>query len=265
MLRSRDNYRHYNNNMKYKPCDNPLVLKKFVQNGGYGNLSKAIREGDIDTVVRLLVDTDINSIRPDLYNLTPLIYASSIGNLEVVQWLIDHGANVNTPTVTGETALMLAYKYVGILEYLLNHGANVDDRDSTGRTPLMYAVSRGGVSSVFSRWRKCYQPRWPGNIECAQLLLSRGADIHAIDNNGKPVLMYAISTDYIEAVNLLIDVGVDVNVGDRDRKTPLMYAIYNDMADDVCFKYRDEKIYRSNFSNIVRLLIDQGDVYKRQQ
>jgi ankyrin repeat protein len=44
----------------------------------------------------------------DHHGNTPLIWAASEGNDDIVQLLVEQGANVNTQNFAGETALFLA-------------------------------------------------------------------------------------------------------------------------------------------------------------
>lgn len=53
-------------------------------------------------------------MRPNKDGLTPLIIAARDGNYEVAKMLIDKGADVNSQTGTGATALMYASFLAGI-------------------------------------------------------------------------------------------------------------------------------------------------------
>jgi hypothetical protein len=61
--------------------------------------------------------------------------------LECVKLAIELGADVNSATVTGDTALHAA-AYTGstaIIQYLVDHGARLDAEDTYGQTPLVIA------------------------------------------------------------------------------------------------------------------------------
>ena len=60
--------------------------------------------------------------------LTPLHVAAFMGHMNVVLFLLQHGANPNSTTVRGETALHLAARanQTDILRILLRNGAYVD-------------------------------------------------------------------------------------------------------------------------------------------
>mmetsp|Transcript_10021 Transcript_10021/g.13110 ORF Transcript_10021/g.13110 Transcript_10021/m.13110 type:complete len:808 (+) Transcript_10021:69-2492(+) len=69
----------------------------------------------------------------------------------VVKFLLEKaGADVNAKEKNMRTSLHLAaaYGYVEIIEVLLEHGANIDDQDSAGFSPLCDAASRGKKNAL---------------------------------------------------------------------------------------------------------------------
>lgn len=57
--------------------------------------------------------------------MTALIHAANSNNLEMIRFLVEHGADVNLRTGDGATAASLAYEsgFVDIYNYLVDHGA----------------------------------------------------------------------------------------------------------------------------------------------
>jgi ankyrin repeat protein len=77
----------------------------------------------------------------------PLCIAAANGSVDIVQILLDAGANVNATTSAGETALHLAIKNnrTEIIEALLEAGPQLEIyTNETKETPLHYAASKSG-------------------------------------------------------------------------------------------------------------------------
>jgi ankyrin repeat protein len=76
---------------------------------------------------------------------TPLIVAAEMGRFDVVEFLIESGANPNACNDHNYTALHWAafHGHQGIVELLLKNGADPNIKDSTGSTPLVLAISKG--------------------------------------------------------------------------------------------------------------------------
>lgn len=76
---------------------------------------------------------------------TPLIVAAEAGRLEVVEFLIESGANLNARNDHDYSALHWAafHGHQGIVDLLLKNEADANIKDSTGSTPLILAISKG--------------------------------------------------------------------------------------------------------------------------
>lgn len=94
----------------------------------------------------------------DLFNQTPLFYASRDGQYECIQKMIELGANINQKDKVSQTALFYASREgkTDVCRLLLDNGAEVNQIDHKKQTALYFA-KKGGHSQT------------------AQLLLERGA------------------------------------------------------------------------------------------
>lgn len=103
------------------------------------------------------------------------------GNLQVVNFLLEHKANVNAKSKSfGDTPLMGAAGggYLKVAKTLLYHGAQVNLTDNMGQTALMWAVN--------SPW---------ATLEMTTLLVKQGAKVNMTDKNGYTALDYAIENN----------------------------------------------------------------------
>nr|XP_006214075.1 ankyrin repeat domain-containing protein 60 [Vicugna pacos] len=78
-----------------------------------------------------------------------LYIASHRGHVEVVQYLLEHGANCLGRTPVGRTPLHVAAAMgrLDCVSLLLNHGASVNARDAKGETPMSVARRLSGSQS----------------------------------------------------------------------------------------------------------------------
>jgi ankyrin repeat protein len=111
---------------------------------------------------------DVNS-NPNGFSF--LVAAARLQNdngLEIVRFLLDNGANIETTDYRRRTALYVAARYGNpeIARLLIERGANVNATNKNGKTPLHIALD-----SL--------------NFEVAELLLANGADRDAQGNDDK--------------------------------------------------------------------------------
>ncbi|KPP72690.1 protein phosphatase 1 regulatory subunit 12A-like [Scleropages formosus] len=157
-------------------------------------------------------------------------------NLDMVIFLVEHGACVNQPDNEGWIPLHAAAScgYLDIAEYLISQGANVGVVNSEGETPLDIAeeeameellqneINRQGVDIETARkeeerimLRDARQWLNSGHIADTRHAKSGGTALHV-----------AAAKGYTEVLKLLIQAGYDVNVKDYDGWTPLHAAAH---------------------------------------
>jgi ankyrin repeat protein len=129
----------------------------------------------------------------------------------LVDRLLDAGANPDTVSQEGQTALMTAARNgsVAAVRALLRRGAQVDLAESfRGQTALMFAAGEG-------------------NTAAARLLLELGAELNKRSTGGYTPLLFAVRNNRSETVKFLLQQGADVSDRLPDGTSALSLAILN--------------------------------------
>jgi ankyrin repeat domain-containing protein 50 len=120
-----------------------------ADNGGWTLLHLAAYHSHTE-IVRILVDNgaDVEVMIADTKQ-TPLHWAAWNEDGLLLDFLLQHGANINAQNKKGESALHYAARYhQSILPQLLIHGADVDMETEDGQTPLYWAASNMEIEAV---------------------------------------------------------------------------------------------------------------------
>lgn len=172
--------------------------------------------------------------------VTPLMLAAYLGHADLLDLLMDAGAEIDYPDSQGKTALMWAIRgnRLAAAQALLDVGARLDQVDLTGCSALFYAVRHGGVAVVQALLRKGArlshadaQGRTAlmcaaifGPATSAQALLQGGANPGQSDSAGKCALMYAAQCGHTTIVQSLLHYGAQIDQVDGHGNSALMYA-----------------------------------------
>ncbi len=90
----------------------------------------------VDTLVRY--GADVNSVSDT--GSTPVRSACFMTHLDIVKLLVAHRADIQRPNYNGGTCLINSVQSVELCEFLLRHGANVNAQDIQNKTALHYAI-----------------------------------------------------------------------------------------------------------------------------
>jgi ankyrin repeat protein len=148
---------------------------------------------------------------------------------EKVRLLVARGAQVNTRDKEARTALMFAVDRgdVEVVEALLQAGADASVINEKGASALMYALQEPSPY-IREEPAKLMKRR----IETARLLLLRGniGDVNAQNEDGETLLMRAVNLGEPELVKALLDHGADVNRNDVLGSTAVILAYEKDQT-----------------------------------
>jgi len=130
----------------------------------------------------------------------------------------------------------------------------LDSRNDNNLTPLIISSIHGNIDVVRLLIKKgadinagdnegsnaLHNAAASGQKEVIELLLSKGVDVNLGDNNGMTALHFVATRGYFECGKLLVAKGAEVNVKERNGRTPLFFAV------------------RSGNIEFCQLLIDEG-------
>jgi uncharacterized protein len=221
---------------------------------GVSPLIDAIANNHID-VARLLLDHNADANAMDWWGRTPLWTAVDLRDLEVnktddngvdrpaalqlIQALLDRGANVNARTkevpplrrwlmpisdiswvdFTGQTPFLRAALSadVAVMHLLLEKGADPNLATFAGTTPLMAAAGVNWVGGQTYSESKQF-------LEAVELCLEKGADVNAVNSMGITAVIGAANRGSDDILELLVMKGAKLDVKDKQGRTPLVWA-----------------------------------------
>uniref|UniRef100_A0A8C4W1P6 Poly [ADP-ribose] polymerase n=1 Tax=Gopherus evgoodei TaxID=1825980 RepID=A0A8C4W1P6_9SAUR len=134
-------------------------------------LLEAAKAGDVDTVKKLCTIQSVNCRDIEGRQSTPLHFAAGYNRVSVVEYLLQHGADVHAKDKGGLVPLHNAcsYGHYEVAELLVKHGAVVNVADLWKFTPLHEAAAKG-------------------KYEICRLLLQHGADSTKKNRDGNTAL-----------------------------------------------------------------------------
>lgn len=188
-------------------------------------------------------ESEVNVEVTDKYGFTPLMQAAQKGFTEIIDILLRYGADVDNRNDAGKTALMLAAfsGQLGAVQSLREHGASYTLHDKGGSTPLHWAVDGQNLDLItfmiddgadvnirdsVSSWTPLLRcAAVTGNKDVAKVLIKEGADINAVDVDGKTALMTAVLNGHHLMVEMLLQYDADISVLSASGKTAYEMAI----------------------------------------
>ncbi|KAJ3641462.1 hypothetical protein Zmor_027969 [Zophobas morio] len=216
---------------------NPNITKLLIEkdidvnlqnNNGMTALQVSCQSGNYENSLMLLECDALMNIRDNEDN-NALHHASKLweDNRDLLKLLIKKSIHIDAQNKYGETVLQFACLKGDqeIVEMALEHNASVN-------------ISNEGLSNALH-----YASRsWWNNRDVIKLLIKKGIDVNAQNENGTTALQLACGNGDLEITKMLFEFGACINIVDKQNHTALNYA--------------------SNLStdnrNIIKLLIKKG-------
>lgn len=205
------------------------IAKLFVEHGaslnqaeaefGSSPLHLAAGFGRLD-VVRFLVESGATLDSQERNKQTPPMRAIRSNHIDVAEYLLEQGASISAKSQPYElSALYLTANRADsahLAKLICDHGAVLEDRDYEGVTPL--------VRSALS-----------GKKEVFKFLVGKGANIESLDIYGQTALQRACKTSQENAVKLLLQAKAKVDFKDeKNGMAALHYAAASNNGTAIC-------------------------------
>lgn len=198
----------------------------------------AIRNNDPAAVKTTLAQGGDTNARNWL-DFTPLMWAASRGNQEIVEMLLSHGAKLDASSTYGSALTFAALgRQEKLALYLLKKGAAPNPERADGATPLMLAAANGHTNLMARLLQKSCDPNQKdhdgataliyaarlGQTAAAGMLLKAGAEVDAADSQGRTALLYAAANGHPKMADVLLAHHASINHKDRRNATALLLA-----------------------------------------
>ena len=229
----------------------------FEDSDNHTALHLAVREKLTD-VVQVLIDAgaDIDTVNKDGW--APLDSACEYGTLDVVKMLVEAGTGLRDTIDEGWTCLHIAacFGHTETVRYLMGLPfVDMNHRDGSNRTALCVAADEEHTDIV-------------------QMLIGAGADIDTQNDEGWSPLHYASLLGTLDVVRMLVRAGAEMRTTDNDGCTCLHGAARYGRTETVRYlaglpevelNHRDDEnnsalhlAVDENRTDIVQVLIDAG-------
>ena len=205
-------------------ADKKHEIWKYKDNNDETVIHVSIKLNDIEIISSILAYCQSN-LSPEEFSqlinekntrgVVALHYASFQGNVDIIKYLINYGANITTLTTRNLNVLhyaaqgnqpnSLVYFYIFHKDKI-----NLEKEDQGGSTPLHWAS-------------------YSGALEISKYLLNFGVNINKKDKNGNTPLHLAVIKNSYKMVQNLLQNGALTNIQNHENKTPKDIALKNNL------------------------------------
>jgi ankyrin repeat protein len=182
--------------------------------------------------------------------------AAFTGHVEIMQWLLQNGFEVEAKTRAGQTPLHFAVLsgHAPVVKLLLDKGAAMETRDHLGQAPLHLAalaarpdivtllldkgakvdaaimsegpIIDGGAGLALAKGTTpLLRAALAGNSAVVAVLLERGANATVADARGQTALFAAARSRDVQSLKLLLDKGADAAQRDKLGRNAAHYLV----------------------------------------
>jgi len=188
----------------------PPIFADLVVDQHIDELVYMAMDGDKDKFVNYVKKESLLN-KTDKDGHSPL-FAAMFGPPALTSEILQLGAPLEQKDNLGFTPLISAslLGYPQVVDTLLNSGANIEAHNKDGQSALMISVL--GLAANQADMSAAGDNRWHNRWEqVVSLLLKRGADVNSVDKRGASPLFIAIFSQDYRLCRVLIGAGANIN------------------------------------------------------
>ncbi|KAH0616583.1 hypothetical protein JD844_027801 [Phrynosoma platyrhinos] len=200
-------------------------------------LKKAMTTGNLSAVEELL-NSGVSVESTFKFGWTPLMYAASVANVELMHILLDRGANASfdkdqyTVLMAACAARASEEQILKSVDLLLSRNANPNATCSKPSQVLHGALDSRKINRMWGNLLKIAQldqekkmtplmyAAREGHPQVVALLAGHGSQINAQDESGYTALTWAARYGHKKVVFKLLELGADKSIQTKDGQTP---------------------------------------------
>lgn len=186
----------------------PIAISIFAKIGAEEEKNPRPTRTEVITKLKERWSKDVDARAWD--DSTALLMAASYGHVDVMQMLIEEGADIDAADNSGVTPLLVASQggYVEAVQLLIEKKAGLEEQNAEGQTALLLAAGLGYTAIV-------------------KKLIDERIDIDTFGSKGVSAIYMAAQNGHYEIVDLLIQNNANVNIASREIWPPLSMAAQN--------------------------------------
>ncbi|XP_070193882.1 ankyrin repeat and SOCS box protein 3-like [Littorina saxatilis] len=220
----------------------------------------ACKQGSVEVVEFLLQQPEVDLNKASSFmDEIPLFCAAYFGHLQVVELLVQKGADVNKTTVCNLTPVHMAARnsHTNVIDFLAKNGANLNVlawvvRGKRKKTKLRFVFEKTDICKSSPLYFAVDSTQDGSSVK---VLLDHGADVEAVTCL-KPYtpMMLAAAKCKIDIARMLLKAGAKVDRPDLEGKgavSPLLYAIQS-------YHPGGWKAMEAKILELVKLLVEEG-------
>ena len=205
-------------------------------------LMQAITNNHVD-VSQLLINEGANINTEDQLGNTPLLLAVR-QSIQIIEMLLQKGVDINCRKNARECPIIQASRSRNreIIRILLDADADIDAKNEFSQTALTVAIGNGdtntaemlleeGADPNIGKPRPIIQAASIRNKRLIDILVKKGIDLNALDEQNNTALLVALQKGYQDIAHQLLQAEANPNVRNKSGEIPLILALEREYLD----------------------------------